>query len=253
MSESAAILLAAGRGSRMRGVVDDKVLAPLAGRLVFVHSLEAFATAGIVARCVVVYRDAAQRTQLAALYASGPMRDLPVRWVRGGRERQDSVARALAALPRATDFVFIHDCARPLVRPEVLRELDLALRRDGAACLAHRVTDTIKRLPAGAPDANRRRLATLDRERLWAMETPQAFARTLIVAAYAEVQRRGLRITDDAQAVEIASHHGVTLVENPHPNPKITRPADLRYVEFLLSTGGIAPAATADSPPHAPQ
>lgn len=242
MPETAAILLAAGRGTRMGAVVTDKILAPLAGRAVFVHSLEAFVAAGIVARFIVVYRDAAQRAALARLYERSAAHEWPVTWVRGGRERQDSVGNALDAAPREVAFVFIHDCARPLVRPEALRELDAAMRHDGGACLAHRVTDTIKRQPAGAADARRRRWRTLERERLWAMETPQAFARALVHEAYREVRRRRWRITDDAAAIELASRRGVTLVENTHPNPKITLPADLAFAEFLLASAR-APAA----------
>jgi 2-C-methyl-D-erythritol 4-phosphate cytidylyltransferase len=87
----------------------------------------------------------------------------------------------------------------------------------------------------GAPV--RGRAATLDRSRLWAMETPQVFARDLVTRAYARVHRRGLRITDDAQAVE-QLRHPVTFLENPHPNPKLTTAADLALVEFLLSRAG---------------
>jgi 2-C-methyl-D-erythritol 4-phosphate cytidylyltransferase len=83
----------------------------------------------------------------------------------------------------------------------------------------------------------RGRAATLDRSRLWAMETPQVFARDLITRAYARVQRRGLRITDDAQAVEQLGHP-VTFLQNPHPNPKLTTAADLALLEFLLSRAG---------------
>jgi 2-C-methyl-D-erythritol 4-phosphate cytidylyltransferase len=234
---TAVILLAAGRGTRMRGAVDDKILAPLAGRPVFSHSVAAFIAAGFVSRFLVVYRDAAQRAQLARLMERGPAREWPVDWVRGGRERRDSVALALTALGKRRDvgFVCIHDCARPLVHVDALRAVHEAARRDGAACLAHRVTDTIKQLPKGAADARRRRLKTIDRARLWAMETPQAFAFSTIARAYAEVRRRGLVVTDDAAALELTSRRGMTLVENLHANPKITRPADLAYAEFLLA------------------
>jgi 2-C-methyl-D-erythritol 4-phosphate cytidylyltransferase len=233
-ARAAAILLAAGRGRRMAGAVDDKVLAPLAGQPVLVWSLEAFHTAAIVDTYVIVYRDAAQRARLVALVEKTPVAAARVLWVRGGAERQDSVLQAIEALPADVARVFIHDCARPLVHPESLRHLDAALARDGAACLAQRVTDTIKRLPEGAADATRQRLRTLDRSRLWAMQTPQAFERALIARAYRIVHRRRLAVTDDAAAVELATRRGMTLVENPHPNPKLTTPADLRWAEYLL-------------------
>jgi 2-C-methyl-D-erythritol 4-phosphate cytidylyltransferase len=222
MARTAVILLAAGSGRRMQGAVPDKVLAPLAGRPVFAHSAAAFMASGVADFYAVVYRD---QRQMLALAACAPT---PSVLVRGGRERQDSVERALAALPPDIAYVFIHDCARPLIRPEQLRALHRIVRRQRAVVLAHRVTDTIKE--------KGRRLRTLDRSRLWAMETPQVFPRALIVRAYARAQARGRRVTDDAAAVELLGRSGpaIALLENPHPNPKLTTPADLAYVEYLL-------------------
>jgi len=236
MSRTAAILLAAGQGRRMKIAVADKILAPLAGRPVFVHSAEAFVASGVADFYVIVCRDARQSL---ALSCHAPT---PALFVKGGRERQDSVANALAALPDDIRYVFIHDCARPLLRPEQLSALLRMARRDKAAALAHRMTDTVKQVadprsppdPAGMRAPLRVRTATLDRTRLWAMETPQVFARDLIVRAYARVQRRHKRVTDDVQAVEQLGAR-VSLLENRHPNPKLTTPADLAYLEFLLS------------------
>ena len=93
--------------------------------------------------------------------------------------------------------------------------------------------------PAGTRAPVRVRTATLERARLWTMETPQVFARELIVRAYAGIQRAGLRITDDLQAVE-RLRAPVTLLDNPRPNPKLTTPADLAYLEYLLRPGAEA-------------
>ena len=221
MSRTAAILLAAGSGSRMQGAVTDKVLAPLAGRPVFSYSAAAFMQSAIADLYVVVYRDQRQMMDLSALAPT------PSVLVHGGRERQDSVRHALAALPDDIEHVFIHDCARPLIRPEQLVALHKIVRREHAVVLAHRVTDTIKE---HRDDAH---LRTLDRARLWAMETPQAFSRELIARAYARVAERKLHVTDDALAVEKLGH-AIALLENTHPNPKLTTPADLAYLEFLL-------------------
>lgn len=226
MSRTAAILLAAGSGQRMQGAVADKVLAPLAGRPVFAHSAAAFITSGIADYYVVVYRDQRQMMELSA-YAPTPSI-----LIQGGRERPDSVRNALAVLPDDIAYVFIHDCARPLVRPEQLVALHKIVRRENAVVLAHRVTDTIKEHRDNA------RLRTLDRSRLWAMETPQVFARDLIARAYARAPSRNQRLTDDAAAVELLGHP-IALLENPHPNPKLTTPADLAYLEFLIS--GLTP------------
>ncbi|TAG30259.1 MAG: 2-C-methyl-D-erythritol 4-phosphate cytidylyltransferase [Verrucomicrobia bacterium] len=222
MPRTAAILLAAGSGSRMRGVVADKILAPLAGRPVFAHSVAAFLESGVADFYVIVARDQAQSIALSA-YAP-----TPAQFIIGGKERQDSVQRALDVLPADIAYVFIHDCARPLIRAVQLVALHKVVRKEDAVVLAHRTADTIKL------HSDSGRLKTLDRERLWAMETPQVFARELIVEAYAKVAKRGVRITDDASAVELLKHP-VALLENAHCNLKLTAPDDLPYAEFLLS------------------
>jgi len=226
MSRVAAILLAAGRGARMQDAVADKILAPLAGRPVFAHSAAAFQASGVADFYVIVHRNT---PQLRALMAYAPT---PAAFVQGGAERQHSVARALEALPDDIDHVFIHDCARPLVRAEQLVALHKIVRREKAVVLAHRVTDTIKEHSLKGRDGSR--LRTLERSRLWAMETPQVFSRALIDRAYAQVDAKKLRITDDAQAVELLGA-SVALLENPHPNPKLTTPSDFAWLEFLLA------------------
>jgi 2-C-methyl-D-erythritol 4-phosphate cytidylyltransferase len=115
-----------------------------------------------------------------------------------------------------------------LVREEQVVALYKIVRREKAVVLAHRVTDTIKE------HRGEGRLRTLDRKHLWAMETPQVFDRDLICRAYAKVAARKLSITDDASAVELLNHP-IALLENPHANPKLTTPADLPYLEFLLA------------------
>lgn len=222
MSRTAAILLAAGSGRRMGASVSDKVLALLDDKPVFAYSSSAFLRSGACDSYVIVYRD---QRQLAELSAYAPT---PALYVRGGAERQNSVANALAELPLDVKYVFIHDCARPLVRPEQIAALHRIVRREKAAILAHRVTDTIKEHRGNG------RLRTLERSRLWAMETPQAFDRSLICRAYERVVRLRRKITDDAAAVEQLGHR-IALLENQHPNPKLTTPADLEYLEFLVT------------------
>ncbi len=223
MSRTAAILLAAGNSRRMQGAVEDKILTHLAGRPVFHHSASAFLESGVADFFVVVYRDQRQMIELSA-YAP-----TPAVFVRGGRERQDSVAAALAALPPDIEIVFIHDCARPFVHPEQLAALLKVVKKEHAVVLAHRVTDTIKQ------HSDTGHLRTLDRSRLWAVETPQVFSRDLIDRAYQHVEKKQLKLTDDAAAVE-ALKHPVALLENTTPNPKLTTPADLPWFEFLHAT-----------------
>jgi 2-C-methyl-D-erythritol 4-phosphate cytidylyltransferase len=206
----------------MAGTVPDKVLAPLAGRPVFAYSAAAFAASGVADFYVVVYRD---RSQMTALSAFAPT---PALLVRGGRDRQDSVRAALDALPGDIRYVFIHDCARPMIQPEQIIALHKIVRREDAVALAHRVTDTIKH------QRRRGRLRNVDRARLWAMETPQVFSRALIERAYARVAKKGVLVTDDAAAVDLLGLP-VAILENPLPNPKLTSPQDLAYLEFLLT------------------
>lgn len=214
----------------MNGAVTDKILAPLAGRPVIAYSAAAFMQSAIADLYVIVYRDQRQMMELSA-YAPTPSV-----LVHGGRERQESVINALAALPADIAHVFIHDCARPLIQPDQLVALHKIVRREQAVVLAHRVTDTIKEhIVSARGGAEHVQLRTIDRSRLWAMETPQVFARDLISRAYARVEARGLHVTDDAQAVEQLGHP-IALLENARPNPKLTTPADFKYLEFLLSS-----------------
>ncbi len=230
---SVAILLAGGSGSRMRGAVQDKILEPILGVPGIVYSVRAFLASGTVDRFVIVRRDDLQRDAILTALAEHGHRDLDIVWAFGGSERRDSVLSGLEAAPAGTELAFIHDSARPLVRPESLRELAAAARQDGGAVLAHKVKDTIKQVPKGTITGAPADQRDLDRSTLWAMETPQVFRHALILEAYRRVVADNAVITDDVAA---ATHvgHKVTLVENLFPNPKITEPSDLAWVEFLL-------------------
>ena len=231
---SIAILLAGGSGSRMRGVVHDKCLELLGGRPVIAHSVQAFCESGTVNGLVIVCRDDAQRVAIEK--ALGPYtQGLSLHWAHGGPERQTSVLNGLEACPAGTGLVFIHDAARPLVPSQALGTLAAIARRDGGAVLAHRVKDTIKRVPPGTLPGMPVPLEDLERPTLWAMETPQVFPHDLILAAYRHVFATRLLITDDAAAAA-AMGHRVSIVENLLPNPKITEPHDLQMLEFLLGS-----------------
>lgn len=229
--KTVAILLCAGAGHRMGDSVDDKALARLGNRPLFDHSLQAFEKLRQTDGYLVVYRDPGQRRQLEDRTAR--LTERPVISVAGGRERWESVYNALQALPEETEYVFIHDCARPLIHPDQLKELYRTVVEDNASCLAHRMVNTVKQTTGGSSGTRRLTLKNLDRSTLWEMETPQAFAAGLIRHCYREAIKTGLQPTDDMAAV-IHCGHRVTLVENPRPNPKITFPQDLSLAELLL-------------------
>ncbi len=235
--KNAAVILAAGGGSRMRGSVRDKTLAPLMGRPVLWHSARAFVESGCVSLLVFVCRDDGQIAEIKEALAD-ILQKIEHRFAYGGAERQDSVLNGLRETPEDAEFVFIHDAARPLAGAENIRRLCRTVESDGCAVLASRVVDTIKRLDSDPQNLRSRRLCDLERPLLWAMQTPQAFRRSLILDCYEKVRAGGLKITDDAAAASAAGL-GVSIVENFTPNPKITLPEDLAIVEFLNKKGMI--------------
>ncbi len=253
---NAAILLTAGKGKRMEGKVHDKILAPICNRPTFLYSLRAFTESRAVEQIVIVYRDDPQRRRLAELISNADTTGINLIWTQGGKERQDSVYNGLLFIDELIEFVFIHDCARPLVTPASIRALADLVSRNKAVCLAHRATDTWKQIDPScgkqAPDRRhlhsdrtgdsleprtaRGELTDLNRSSIWAMETPQAFDRKLIIEAYQTIRRQGLMVMDDTAAVSHLNHP-VTLLENDSPNPKLTTLADLEYIEFLVRKG----------------
>ncbi len=237
---TAAIFLCAGRGTRMKAAADDKILAKVAGKPVFLHSVEAFVESGLAPTFVFVFRSVAQRRQIDRAVRSLKL-SLTQRiiFVRGGVERQESVRHALEALPPSTEWVLIHDAARPMVRAPLIRRFASLAKRHGSAVFAHRVADTIKEFPDAAEPDGPVAVRTLERSRLWATETPQIFRRAEILEAYASLPA-SRRVTDDAQAMEFAGKP-VFFYENPEPNPKLTTPRDLAYAEFLFAERAAKP------------
>lgn len=236
-----AIFLCGGRGTRMRGRVEDKILAPIAGTPALAYSLRAFEDAGIFARAVFVFRDEEQREKIRGVAKKfAPELAAKAVFCRGGAERKDSVLNGLAAARErlgnadgAEPLAFIHDCARPLVSPELLRELAAVAAREGAAVAARRCKNTIKRVPEGVSAGTACTAEDLDRSRLWEMETPQVFPLEKIFAAYRKIDDENIPVTDDVAAAS-AIGVPVALVENFSPNPKLTVPEDFVFCEALL-------------------
>jgi 2-C-methyl-D-erythritol 4-phosphate cytidylyltransferase len=216
-----AILLCAGQGERL-GAGVPKALAALAGRPLFTWSLEAFEASPAIEHIVVV---GPARTLQEALWACGMHAGKVAAWCEGGRERQHSVARGLAALPEACDVVLVHDAARALVTPALIARVAADARTHGAAIAAVPVDDTLKRVTLEVIED------TVPRAGLWRAQTPQGFRRDWLAEAHA---RAGAVATDDAALVEAAGHRvRVTLGEAT--NLKITTPDDLHLAEAWLS------------------
>ena len=225
---TSAVIVAAGMGKRM-GAGVDKLWLEAAGRPVVAHTWQRFNDAAGVDDVVVVVRDGMQEefAKLAAKYHF----QKPFRLVAGGVERQDSVWNGLEALSPDTEIVAIQDAARPCTSAELIAATVAAARETGAAVAAQPVVDTIKESADGKIISK-----TLDRAKLWAVQTPQTFRVEVIRRALAEVRRRGLVVTDDTAACELIGQR-VRLVSWVAPNPKVTRPEDLPLVDRLLKGG----------------
>jgi len=229
-----ALLVAAGRGERL-GTDRPKALVPLRGRPMLEWSLEALRAVDGVREIVVA---------------------LPADWlhaapegviaVAGGDQRSHSVRAALACSGDG-DPVIVHDAARPLVTTalfhQALAELERS-RADGVIAAAP-VTDTIKECAADGRTVTR----TLDRSRLWAIQTPQVFRRTALQAALAGSDERLARATDDAWLIEHAGGR-VRIVGSGPGNLKVTTPEDLRIAELILAERAGAGGARLGSPPR---
>jgi 2-C-methyl-D-erythritol 4-phosphate cytidylyltransferase len=220
-----ALIVAAGKGTRM-GPNVDKLFLELNGCPVVAHTWRRFEEADCIDEIVLVVRDGMQTgfAELAERYEFRKKFQL----VAGGPERQDSVWHGLAALSSATEVVAIQDAARPCTSAKLIAATIQAARETGAAVAAQAITDTIKESSDGQLIER-----TLDRSRLWAVQTPQTFRVELIRRALAEVRRRGLLVTDDTAACELIGQP-VRLVASTEPNPKVTRPEDLPCIEDLL-------------------
>ncbi|KRE44372.1 2-C-methyl-D-erythritol 4-phosphate cytidylyltransferase [Paenibacillus sp. Soil522] len=218
------IIVAAGRGTRM-GTKESKQYLQLADKPILVHTLELFQSMETVKEAVlVVGSDDIERCRTWVLQY-GITKVTAV--VAGGKERQHSVYCGLQEL--TTDWVMVHDGVRPLVTADAVRACCAQAEQSGASVLAVPVKDTIKQVnEAGVI------VSTPDRRSLWAIQTPQAFRRVLLLEAHERALAEQFVGTDDAMVVERMGV-SVTVAEGEYTNIKITTPEDLPWAEFLLA------------------
>jgi 2-C-methyl-D-erythritol 4-phosphate cytidylyltransferase len=208
-----ALLVAAGSGERL-GAGRPKAFVELAGRPMLAWSLDALHAAGI--------------SEIVVALPAGHDAPEGCIGVAGGTTRSESVRAALAAAPPGDDVV-VHDAARPLVTADHFRAALEALADADCAIAAAPMTDTVK-------EAGEDRLvtATLNRNRLWAIQTPQAFRREALERALAAPDDVLAAATDDAWLVERAGGT-VRVVESTPANFKVTTPHDLQLAAYLLA------------------
>jgi 2-C-methyl-D-erythritol 4-phosphate cytidylyltransferase len=216
-----AIIVAAG-SSKRAGF--DKLLAKIAGRPVIQHTLTAFEKATCVNDVLVVSRETVAMRHFILKTNLRKIR----RVVRGGVRRQDSVQAGLNAMDNEVEFVAVHDAARPLITPREIERVFAAARKHGAAALATPITDTLK-----LADADHVVSGSIDRQDVFAMQTPQVFRRDLLSKAYEQVKKDSLTVTDEVSAIENAGGRIVIVLADDH-NFKITYASDLLLAEAIL-------------------
>lgn len=220
-----AIIVAAGEGRRLEAPLAKQFL-EICGEPVLVHALRAFEQSPWVSDILLVLpaSDRESFRQTLSRFSFRKVVDL----IPGGEERQDSVRAGLVwSRTRRPALIMVHDGVRPLVDQQLIERVWAAAHQHGAAVPGLRAAETIKHVQGGFV------AATVDREELYLVQTPQAFRAEVLWAAFDRASEMGLRATDEAAVVE-AYGHPVALVEGSALNLKITRREDLKFAEMLL-------------------
>ena len=221
-----AVIAAGGVGSRLKSHM-HKPFVRLHGRPLLAWTLSAFERSPEIDAIVVVIHPADMKAAWRMIQSCRFKKVVAV--VPGGESRMASVFHGLQAVPDCSRWVAVHDGARSLITPALIRATCAAARRFKAAIAAVPVVPTIKQAADGWVTG------TLDRDRLWAVQTPQVFQRDLLERAHAYGRKHRLTATDDAALVEKIGHK-VRIVMGDHRNIKITTPEDLVIAKALLRT-----------------
>lgn len=227
MSEPlSAVVVAAGRSQRMGF---DKLLTPVGGRPLLLHTLERLQLTGVPAEIILVVRPGSEEemeTLVAPLREKGSIRIVP-----GGAQRQDSVQAGLSAVADTSEFVLVHDAARPFVTKELVDIVLAAAKLTGAAVCGAPCSDSLKEVGDDGTVEQ-----TIDRSKIWGVQTPQIFRTQLLRDAYQSALQTGATFTDDTAVVEqmghpvsVALYHGINL--------KVTTPADWKLADLLIQFG----------------
>jgi 2-C-methyl-D-erythritol 4-phosphate cytidylyltransferase len=225
MGKHSVIVLAGGSGSRMKSSVPKQYL-ELKGKPVLAYSLLAFENS-FIDEIILVCRkgeEAYCRKEYVEKYHLKKVTSVTP----GGAERYLSVQEGLKKIEHA-DYIWIHDGARPFVTEELLERLRSAVEEKKAVVPGVRVKDTIKQT-----DENGKIIATVPRQNLWNVQTPQVFSGELIREAYRKLTKAGIRdVTDDGMVVEKMMEQKVWIVEGDYDNMKITTPEDMKIGEII--------------------
>ncbi|MBR1708932.1 MAG: 2-C-methyl-D-erythritol 2,4-cyclodiphosphate synthase [Clostridia bacterium] len=227
---SAAVIVAAGRGTRMHSE-KNKIFLPLLGTPIIVRTVRTFKDSGCFEDGIIVVTGENDLEQMHEVLSRYGLDDVTI--VLGGATRQESVSNGIGAVARTTDFVAIQDAARPLITLPILKAAMRMAREKGNATVAVESKDTIKRV-----DAENRVVETLNRSDLRVIQTPQIFRLSEILEAHRTFKNAD-GITDDAMLMEKAGKV-VYLSEGSPENLKITTPEDMIVAEQILRKRGEA-------------
>src|SRR2546423_5276096 len=190
-----AIIVAAGSSERMGF---DKLFAPVSGKPVIAHTIAAFERTDCVNEIILVGRADSLGELRKIVGKAAKVKQI----VAGGAERSDSVRAGLDRLNPKSDFVAVHDAARPMVTPEKITQVfEVCRTSSGAAVLAEPINDTLKRA-----DVDLAVKESVDRSGVYAMQTPQVFETKLLEEAYRLVTKKNVSVTDEVSAVELLGH-----------------------------------------------
>ncbi|CAI9085381.1 2-C-methyl-D-erythritol 4-phosphate cytidylyltransferase [Candidatus Methylacidiphilum fumarolicum] len=218
------ILVAAGQSKRMGF---DKIFKPFANGLCPLEiCLHRILNSPLVGQIVVVVSK--ENFERAMEKISTLCHDKDIKIAEGGKERQDSVYQGLLALDPLWEYVMVHDSARPFIKEELISVVFQAAREVGAAVCGKPCSDTLKEV-----DMDGKILKTLDRSKIWTVQTPQIFKRSLLEKAYMALQNQGDIVTDDASAVERIGGT-VKVVFYKGNNMKMTLQEDWDIANLLL-------------------
>ena len=234
MSEKCtAIVLAAGQGKRMNSNIQKQFL-EVKGYPVLYYSLKCFQESSLIQDIILVTgKDVVSYCKEEIVEKYGFSKVSAV--IEGGKERYDSVYAGLLACENS-DYVFIHDGARPFITEEILERGLNGVKKTGACVIGMPSKDTVK-----IADESGCIKETPDRKLVWNIQTPQVFETSLILQAYErlknrlpKLQEQGIQVTDDASVVEMFTESRVKLVEASYQNIKITTPEDMKTAEAFL-------------------
>lgn len=224
--DTAAILVCAGNATRMGGI--HKILHSLGSSTVLHEGLRRFAQCSRIAQIIIVCRAQDTEQFRQAVTEIAHTLCVPVTLTAGGETRQQSVMNGFAAITSDTEYVAIHDGARPLIDPADITRVIADAEHSGAATLGVPVKDTIKIVHSGIITD------TPDRSVLWQTQTPQVFHRARYAEAVELAKQQGKDYTDDCQLME-ALGIAVTMTSGSYSNIKLTTPEDFAIAEALLA------------------